>query len=195
MGDRIIISKETISPAQCVIGFGIPTSEQKFREDYRHPKKDFAKMYQGIWPKYRNQFIDPYKNVSKKLICTKVNLIPELTFAAFREAFSTYRVVVLFSHWADDQVEFADRMVPTDEIIEAVPEAFDGVIDLCVCHPVSLAAGLRMKRAYCLSRFINREATPLLWLHYYQVLFEHLKRTPLTYLKATDDVIKTFTKD
>ncbi len=103
--------------------------------------------------------------------------------------FEAHAAVVLFSHWADDAVEFADGLVPGARVVDAVPVSFTGVFDLCVCHPMSLVNRLNELRPNCIVKHSAKPAIPLYWLYFYRMLFGGLRRHP-TYVTALDEVVQ-----
>jgi hypothetical protein len=178
------------------MGFGIPTTEETFRANLLNAEKDFAKRFNGIWPRYQQQFIAHLTDAREEMKKAGLNVEYELTLKKFQMCFqeTKYRVIILFSHWKQDHIEFADGLTGIDSIIEAVPVNFDGLIDLCVCHPKRLAIELRAQRPNCLVKFIDKRATPSFWLAFYSVLFRHLHSSQMSYPNAMMDVISEFKK-
>jgi hypothetical protein len=97
--------------------------------------------------------------------------------------------VVLFSHWYEDAVEFSDAFEPISAIVTAISPAYSGILDLCVCHPVSLVKELRIHRPDCLVKYLPTEAAPHYWLYFYRILFSRLQSQDLTYLAAIEEVV------
>lgn len=188
------ISQKIIKPADCILGFGIPTARAAFFADQQNPKKDFARRFDGIWNKYYFQIV---KNLEKLLPIYEeagLRVVHNMSLADFGAFFSDSKnkVIILFSHWHEDQVEFADGLVEIEAIVDKIPLNYEGIIDLCVCHPTQLSLAIREKRPYCLVRYIPREATPAFWLYFYVVLFRYLEQKDISYLQALEDVIKQF---
>ena len=102
----------------------------------------------------------------------------------FAECFPSKRVVILFSHWIDDSVEFDDGLHGLDAIVSQVPVEFDGVVDLCVCHPCALVMRLRRERPECLVKRTRSKARVSFWLQFYQILFRVLAAGDLAYSDA-----------
>lgn len=105
-------------------------------------------------------------------VCTESSL------QKFGELFGLKRfdVVILFAHWGKSSVEFHDGFASIPAIVEKIPTDFDGIIDLCTCHPELLTIALRQERPKCLVKFVNNEVIPYQWLHLYLALFTHLKK-------------------
>jgi hypothetical protein len=82
--------------------------------------------------------------------------------------------------------------VRTSDVIAAVPDRFNGILDLCVCHPKELAKTLERLRPRCLVRSSNREATPVFWLYFYDVLTTILQTRRTTYTAALEETFRRF---
>ncbi|MDX2044364.1 MAG: hypothetical protein SF097_24355 [Acidobacteriota bacterium] len=191
------ISERIIRPEQCVFAFGIPLTKEAFLKDLGHPNKNFARKFHGVWEKYFEEIVSHFEMVRPRLIELGVALCPELTFEKFghllREGFD---VIILFSHWEEDAIEFFDGFVDYRKIVETIPESFDGVLDLTVCHPERLVVALRGERTRCLIRSIRekKKLIPHYWLYFFLALFTHLKFCNLTYLQAVEDVARGLQK-
>lgn len=183
-----------VGPEDCVLAFGIPTDKAVFFADQYRKNKDFAKRYDGVWSKYYHQFISEFEQIIPKLKNLGLRIERDLTLVKFRALFKQYKVVILFSHWQEDKVEFHEGLQPLDDIIEQIPTQFGGVIDLCVCHPNGLALKIRQSRPNTLTKFIPNSAIPYFWLHFYLVLFKHLHQENKNYLSVLDEVSEAFFK-
>lgn len=188
------IIQKIIKPSNCVLGFGIPTSKNDFFRDQSDSNKDFAKMFNGMWGKYYHQFIKDLERVEPLLKETGLNVKHNLKLSDYQSLFEGNDVVILFSHWKNDRIEFSDGLINIEDIIQAIPDEFTGIIDLCVCHPNKLAMKIRENKPNCLVRYIPRAATPSSWLKFYSIFFTYLKQKDLTYLTALEDVISEFLK-
>lgn len=201
------IAEKIIKPERCVLAFGIPLTKEEFFEDQHHPQKGFAKKYRGFWNWYEEDILAHYAYFAPRIHRTGVPLYPAVTFAQFTTfCRADQDVVVLFSHWEQEAIEFADRLVDYQEIVTAIPASFDRVLDLAVCSPALLEESLRRERPHCLVRGIKPhsavptqvtgrrqdELLPRYWLAFYFALFTHLKTRDLTYLQAVKDVVEGF---
>ncbi len=181
-----------VKPENCVLAFGIPTSKAAFFSDLKRLEKDFAKRF--VWSRYYVQFIQELEEVTPLLKDLGVTIVTDLKLQDYGKLFQKYGVVILFSHWKENKVEFEDGLQEIEKMIPLIPDTFDGTVDLCVCHPKNLAELIRREKPNCLVRYIDNEATPFLWLNFYSILFRHLKEQNLTYLKALEDVAIEFLK-
>ena len=117
-----------------------------------------------------------------------------MTFNKFSKVVkkNKYDIVILFSHWREDTIEFFDGLVGIPDIVKAIPYEFEGLIDLCVCHPEKLTFALRSERPKCLIRYTQKKATPYIWLYFYLMVFKRLKEENITYLQALELTINDF---
>lgn len=177
-------------PGNCILAFGIPTSEQVYLSNHNDVEGRFAKAFDS-WPKYRDQVIQPYESVAPRTSRMGVRVVQDVTLEKFGELFSEREVhaVILFSHWSDDAVEFHDGLMDCDLVIERVPFEYRGIIDLCVCHPAKLVKRLRKMRPNCLIKWIDAKATPAIWMYFYAALFLYLKRGKRSYLRGLEELI------
>jgi hypothetical protein len=75
-------------------------------------------------------------------------------------------------------LEMADRLCTTWEFIDAVPDAFDGVLDLTVCNSLPLAEALRRRRSRCNAVCVTSLATADVRLVIYRHVIRSLARSP-----------------
>ena len=189
-----VVSTKIIKPENCLLGFGIPTNKDDFYEDQRHPAKRFAKYFNGVWAKYDCQIVRCINKIEPKIVEYGATIVHRLSLQKFGEMLSSnkFDVVVLFSHWEDDSVEFYDGMADISAVINQIPLNFSGILDLSICHPIKLTIEIKKKRPNCLVKFTNKAATPFIWLYFYEALFWHLKNNNKTYLSALEEVIDSF---
>src|SRR5437764_15417716 len=131
-------STQKLKPSDCVLAFGIPTCEDEFGEAREDSKRDFVKNQ--IWEKYDFQFVSHLRKIEPRFVKLGLKIVHKLTLQDFGKLFrdSSNKVVILFSHWTDNTVEFFDGMATEDEIVSAIPREFDGIVDLTICHPNNL---------------------------------------------------------
>jgi hypothetical protein len=180
-----------VRPEECTILFGIATSREEFFADQAREDRDFSRQFEGIWPRYDREFAGVLRELEPAMMKKGAAMRHGATLADFSAAFASFRVVTLFSHWLEGAVEFADGMKPWRSILEAVPETWNGVLDLCVCHPLDLASALRRERM-CLVRYTSVSATPAYWLYFYVALFAEMPRRDFAYIPALDAVLDAF---
>src|ERR1051326_4139585 len=154
------MSGSVIKPCDCAIAFAIPTNSEEFFRDLDAPNKNFAKFFREkfgswAWDEYRRQIVRDYERVAPAIMETGAKVHTGVTLREFGELFrrGRFRVVVLFAHWGEDAVEFYDGFAPVGTIVEQVPDDFDGVVDLCVCHSNHLREQLSVRRPKCLVKF------------------------------------------
>jgi hypothetical protein len=81
-------------------------------------------------------------------------------------------------------VEFADGLVPVEDVVAAVPEAFAGVLDLTVCNSTLLAEEVRRR---CRGGLIIANAFPAtldIRMEFYNAAIELVQRRQVPYHEA-----------
>lgn len=198
------VALDKIKPSDCVLAFGIPTCEEEFGNAKSDALgRDF--VIKQVWHEYDFHFVSHLKKIEPKMRKLGARIIYDLTLEKFGELFrdASNKVVILFSHWTDETVEFFDGMKTEKEIINVVPKDFDGIIDLCACHPKSLALKLRNHLPeFSLVKRTDVENTPRIWLYFYWAVFTALndsnnsgdKNSGITYLEALEKTVNEFKK-
>jgi hypothetical protein len=191
------------------MAFGIPTCEEEFLDAKESTiGRDFVIGQNSH--QYDVQFLSYLRKIEPKFIKLKVKTVHKLTLEDFGRLFqdSSNKVVILFTHWKDNTVEFFDGMATLDEIIKVIPNNFDGIVDLCVCHPENLAIKIRNHLPpTSLIRYTEVENTPYKWLYFYWAVFTILDESDLdesddsgsgdsgcSYLEALEKAVEAFAK-
>lgn len=170
-----------VRPDECVILFGIPTSRAAFdRHLAQRTRHDFVPNVCPAWPAYE-QIVEQVELALPLIQSLGVDVRHDARLPDLAKGFLSKRVVILFSHWIDDHVEFDEGLHDSDAIVSEVPATFDGVVDLCVCHPEALVMRLRRDRPECLVKRTRRKARVSYWLQFYHVLFRVLAAADVTY--------------
>lgn len=179
-----------VAASDCAIAFGIPSSYEQFCRAERTGKSDLVRMLSGGWQEYRYAFFDTFSSIVPLYRKTGAKVLVDTTLEEFSGVLRTHRAIILFSHWNCEAVEFTDGMKPVREMMSAVPRDFSGILDLCVCHPLSLVRMLHAKRPACLVKFTHKPARALYWLHLYKIVFDILAiRGRSNYLDALESAI------
>jgi hypothetical protein len=186
------VARRVVTPRQCAIAFGIPTSREGFLASRAGSAPSFARQFHGGWSQYEALFLADLHRVEPVLRRRGTHVAHDVTLDRFAALFADYPVVVLFSHWAGDAIEFSGGFASPDEIVASIPSSYVGVLDLCVCHPGALVAAVLRERPGCLVRWIEREALPHYWLRFYEVLMRRLNAGDVTYLDALEQVVGAF---
>jgi hypothetical protein len=146
-----------------------------------------------VWQKYEFHVLNPFSSTRQKLVALGVDVYDDLTLHQFGTSFKgNYSVVILFSHWRDDGIEFSDRVFKSPEVAEQISPDFEGILDLCVCHPTAFVTRIKKEKPSCLVRFTNHQATPALWLYFYRALFQLLDKGAYNYLDALEKTVESF---
>jgi hypothetical protein len=196
-------STQKLKPSDCVLAFGIPICEGEFWEAREDPLRDFVKNQ--IWEQYDFQFVSHLRKIEPCLVKLGSKIVPRLTLQDFGRLFGdpSNKVIILFSHWTHDTVEFFDGMATEDEIISVIPSSFEGIVDLTICHPNRLPVRIRNHLPpTALVKYTDVENTPTIWLYFYWALFTILNdsnnsdpgNSGSSYLEALEKTVEEFKK-
>ena len=191
-------NENPVNPGNCVLTFGIPLSREGFLDACDLPDlpplpRSYVRGYEGGWKAYESSaFVATLNRLKPEFERLGVTLRADVTLDEFGELFrdDRYSVITLFSHWDDDQVEFCGGFAEIPAIVERVPADFDGVVDLCVCHPESLVERLISRSRKYQVRYSDRKTSPALWLHFYHLLYAILLSSEITYDVALVETVK-----
>lgn len=81
-------------------------------------------------------------------------------------------------------IEFRDGLQTVASVVDAVPESFDGLLDLSVCNSIILAESIKRQRRGCMVIANRRPARLNFRLIRYRLLIRELARTPGPYVEA-----------
>ena len=175
-----------VLPAHCTVVIGLPCTRPGFEHSVRTSDNAYARQYPGGWDQYCVQWLTPMNQFARAAQSLGVKLVPEASAATLKASFHRpdLAVLVLLSHWSAHAVEMAGGFASVADLVDMVPDRFDGVLDLCICHPDGLAAALVREKPACLVRFKPRKVSPLWWLPYFEGLFRMLASGKFTYVQA-----------
>jgi len=108
----------------------------------------------------------------------------------------------ILSYSNSSKVEFKDGLSSLFDVISEIPEEFQGIIDLNVCHPDLLTIFLRKCRPKCHIKYKfdnsnihkNIGVNPVIALYFYIAFFNHLNTHNLNYFEGIQEVINSFFK-
>lgn len=179
----------------CMIGFAIPLNQEEFFDQFNAIDKDFVRNCCSSWAKYKVEIADILQEMFSQFNALGVVTITHLTLEKLTPCFQQGKKhFTLVAHWYNDTIEFFDRMVSCDEFVNAIPESFDGIIDLCVCTPEPLAALIKAKRPDCSVRYNETKTSITHWIHYYLILFRYISINNVTYNQAFENITKELLK-
>jgi hypothetical protein len=181
-------------PSDCVIAFALPTSEEGFRWSAQQQHSDYVHRFLAGWDQYREVCMDLRHCIGE---CSNVGvqIVEEVKFAQWEILFRS-RVVALFAHWVTatgtvsslpdsidterelsksrDVVELWDCRACIDDLVDGIPDSFEGVLDLSVCHPSTLVDKIKRHRRNCTVRYFPNELLPSVWAEMYIAVFSYL---------------------
>ena len=115
-----------------------------------------------------------------------VKVLRRAALADFTRCLNEFQVVTLVAHWRVGglAVEFADGLAPVDRVVAAVPQTFDGVLDLTICNARVLAQEIR--RRCPRGQIIDTPfpATLDLGLEFYNATMDLVQRRQMRYQDA-----------
>jgi hypothetical protein len=189
---RELITRRIVKPVDCLIGLGIPTSSEGFLRAQSEPaNRDFVINCFPDKRDYDKQVIPYVEELLPVIKYLGASVTLDLTLKDFAALFrKQVSIIILFAHGTNGSIEFADGLASAEDVIKAVPPAFDGIIDLCTCHSIELALTLRQARQYCIIKYMETTATPAFWLCFYIAVLKRLKEVETNYLDAFDDTME-----
>lgn len=179
-----------VLPEHCVVAIGLPSTREGFIRSAETSSEAYVHQYLGGWEQYSAQWLLPLQNFIGKCETFGATVLNEATFESMKSCFRHpgLSAFVLMSHWGDSGIECADRFASIQQFVGMVPDKFEGVVDLCVCHPEGLASELLRERPNCLVRFTPKKVSPLWWLLYFEGLFRILSNGKLSYIQAYEQL-------
>ncbi len=162
-----------------VMAFGIPTCRQEFRAllEREAPSvgraAQFVRSYHG-WSHYEREVVTPLRTAEEDLRRAGVAVRSGVGLTELRELFQAggYEVLTVFAHWdeASGAVELRDGFADPAAMLAVVPSEYEGIIDLCVCHPTPLVDALQEQRRRAVVKFTDSRAVPAFWLQFYRAV-------------------------
>ena len=184
---------------QCGLLIAIPLTRDRFLSDAADARKDFVRQWlaslagyapERLWRDYER--IATYVlQISDEARAGGVHVVTDASFESWAALARTRSVITLVAHWVAGSpplIEYADGPHPLDEVVEALPAGFDGVLDLTVCHSTRAIAAIKTARPRC-SVLTNREPARLdLRLAMYRQVLRLVQRERTRYVQAAQQV-------
>lgn len=176
----------TISARNCTIAVGLPLDRSEFEESLKNSPHTYGAGFVAGWHQYAVQWLAPFRQFLSECMDLGVTFEPTASLQAVKTCFHRreMRVLLLISHWHDERVEWSGRFEPIQSLVDCVEQDFDGVLDLCICHPKRLRELLDIDRPKCLIRYSTQEVDPAYWLPYFKGLFRLLNQGQHCYSSA-----------
>jgi hypothetical protein len=190
------LGAKVVKPSDCVLTFAIPLSIEEFQQHLSCPQRhDYARKVSPNARMYERVVVHQVSRTRPLFEALGVQVRTRLTLEAFSSlcAERPASVVIPIAHWTTTSVEFFDGFFDLDTVARTVPTQFEGILDLLVCHPETLARKIRAARpAVCVVKYLTERATPQVWLWFYVVVFKILKTGDWTYLQAIENALELF---
>jgi hypothetical protein len=182
-----------VRPADCALLLAVPLRRSEFLADLA-AGTDFLAHFVArqrsrdidvLWATYDASAAMAYAS-AERARRRGVTVRRRAVLADFARCLHEFQVVTLVAHWraAGLAVEFADGLAPVECVVEAVPPAFEGVLDLTVCNARPLAEEIR--RRCPRARIIDNPfpATLDMGLELYNATMDLLQRHQMPYEDA-----------
>lgn len=165
----------------------LPFNKEDFLKDYYSLEKDFVtsqmklESYEAlcpelVWLKFEEKVVNPYKKVKNFFSKYGFSFTENVTFPMFEKLILSNHVNILFSHTQREnnyeRIEFHDKMRTSEEILEAIPINYDGVLDLSVCHPIITSNLILNNRRTAIVKNSNKVITLNWWIYFISITFE-----------------------
>ncbi len=183
------LSRRILTPRDCVFALALPASAEKYAANCAGPKESFARRF-GTWENYRKQVADPVARFLRRVTRLGATPVLDVTLGRFGELFhQDFTVILLMAHWKNSgAIELADGFAEVPAVLDEIPPDAARILDLSVCHPLALVEAVLRERPRCLTRYVDTEATPAVWLAFYFLVLHQLRHENLTYLQAVERV-------
>ena len=208
---------EIVKPGNCVVIFPFPRTQNAFIDSVTNKCNSFAGecAFDG-WEYYNEKILSVFNKLFDFMTAFGVRIYTEssldnsggcmykpggISWPGFRHkpglkgilTDRTVGAVILFSHFDDKQgMEFYDAFKTKEEILNAIPFGYDGVIDLFVCNPndpneqqgKQMFEFLLEQRPNCNVLYRDGKPNPDAWIEFYCKLFRIMNTSHLSYEEA-----------
>ncbi|HUC81042.1 MAG TPA: hypothetical protein VMR70_09005 [Flavisolibacter sp.] len=180
----------THEPQDCTLLIGIP-SKMKDYDLYKEGllESDFLKRCCSNRLKFFNEVVEPVQQALpniKKYGCHVVQTVREEDFV---QAFDK-KVVIVFSHWDQNNLEVNGRMIPDNLFCQYIPTGYSGIIDICACQPEDhLVVCIKNRAPAATIKCTLTKITPAFWIEIIELTLLLLRRYKLNYREASMQVI------
>lgn len=165
---------------------GLPTTIDEWKTCKLNPSKfDYFRGAEGSEKRFEQVYGRPVRDslcLLKKLGCA----VSRCSLNKLGDSITGAEVITLIGHWnKHDHLELADGLHDWRIVVNAIPEDYSGVIDLCVCHPEPMVRYLDVHRKKALVKYKSLEPSQIvLWLGIYGVMAAQMKEHPLSFTDA-----------
>jgi len=165
-----------VSLHDCTLLSCLPLSQDKFVSLRR--TSEYCSRFIG-WSQYQLMLnIDRRLTQLERLSSGGLRGTEAATFADFRAAIQDRPpICALLGHCRNqDEIEFADGFKSLTEVVAAIPEDFDGVLDLSVCRPRDFVRLAKKRASSAVFRTAWTELDGGEWLFFYVTMFVNIGR-------------------
>ena len=184
--------------AACKIVIGLPSTLEELADYVADPRgRDLLASQQLTVQQYERQVLTPLARMLPIWRSYGARIYPRATLGALASAVRDGHTSSLFliSHWRESPtpaIEFLDGMAEIDDVASALPVAFDGVVDLCICQSIELAKRIKSRCPEATVKWVNVDATPAVWFHIHTLALRLMHDLRLDYLDALNQSLRSF---
>lgn len=198
-------SERSVRPADCGLLISVPVDTVSFRERLERRRgyvADMAREYgwtprsaDAAWTLYERVGADPVRRATDRCVELGVAVIADAHLRDLRPCCERHPVVTLFAHCDSSDpdhalVEFAEGLVPLVRVVEEIPDAFAGVIELALCRSWRLGEVVKTMRPDSLVIVHRDEIRPAFRAPFYRAVIEELAQRPRRYTDVVIDLAK-----
>lgn len=191
---------EIVKPNDCTLLIGIPTTAASFGDaviDKCLGRRDFACSARfGGLAGYKMEIIAPFERARRQWGRYGAEVLEHATSATVRGHLrrKARGVTILLTHFVGDSVELFDALLGCEEFANMVPADHLGIIDLCMCHPMTLVSSVKQAAPGASICFASAALTPAYWFNFYAHLFRLLKSEDVNYIDAMERTCMTLSR-
>jgi hypothetical protein len=175
--------------------FALPRSEKQFVNALA--VGEYAHEYLDGWDSYERLILKPFETYISPLEKIGLTIPKGVTSRGFAKMLTGTRGIVLFTHcnYTRGLLEFADGMVPYNDVIASVSGDFSGIVDASACNPVGFDRVLHRRAHNCVVKITVARLKPVMWLKFYSFMFSEFVIGPKSYAEAILNTTRLFGMD
>jgi hypothetical protein len=184
--------RQCYEPKDWIFVFACPTTKQAFQTARAYG--EFCHQFNN-WEHYRSLFLSEFERCIvpfERAFGLTILRMPGSR--KFCRVLSGTRAVVLFAHCdgGSRRIEFADGMIPYNQIVRSVATTYSGLLELYVCQPGDLAEQLKGHAPGSAIKAVSAYLDAVGWLSFYGAFFSRFAKEECSYAEAITDASALF---
>ncbi|HXC08752.1 MAG TPA: hypothetical protein VNV61_07475 [Steroidobacteraceae bacterium] len=183
-------------PGEITFAFCTPTTLDGYRAHMLDARlHHYARMVSPKEADFADVVIRPYEQFIEAIGGLGAKIALSVNLAAFGALLAEpqCRCLILIAHWHEEQVEFFDGLTDFCNVVAAVPQRFEGILDLSICNAKPLALALRKAHPELGPiKFSTGPVNYAFWLIFYERLLRRIAGAPMDYWDAHEAVMRDF---